>query len=181
MYQDPVITVEANKMSRILCGVSRPTHFSGVCTVVAKLLNIVQPDHAYFGQKDAQQFFILQKMAQDLNFPVQLHACPIVREKDGLALSSRNAYLSPEERESALVLYQALQYAGEHLTVGEPVKPVLQRMKEMILSAPHTRIDYVEAVDIPTFSLTDKITPQTLVALAVYVGNTRLIDNRILD
>lgn len=181
MYRDPVITVEPNAMSQILCGVSRPTHFTGVCTVVAKLLNIVQPDHAYFGQKDAQQFFILQKMTEDLNIPVQLHPCPIVREADGLALSSRNAYLNEEERESALVLSRALRTAEQQLQPGEPVAPVLETMKEQIRSVPHTRIDYVEAVDIPTFTLTETVTPHTLIALAVFVGKTRLIDNCIFD
>lgn len=179
MYQHSVITVEPNEMGQILCGASRPGHFTGVCTVVAKLFHIVQPDHAYFGQKDAQQFFILEKMVKDLNFPLQMHACPIVREPDGLAMSSRNVYLSEDERKAALVLYRALQYAKEALQNKTALPIVLDEIRRMIAETPGVRLDYAEAVDLDGFTLTDRLAPRTLIALAVYFGNTRLIDNLI--
>ncbi|AYV93841.1 pantoate--beta-alanine ligase [Fusobacterium necrophorum subsp. funduliforme ATCC 51357] len=181
MYSNPKISVKVVEISEILCGKTRPIHFAGVCTVVSKLFNIVTPDYAYFGQKDAQQFYILQKMVKDLNFGVQLRRCPIVREKDGLAKSSRNVYLSPEERIHALSLSKAIFAAQEKVKVGMTIAPILAEMKEIIRSTPNTKIDYIEAVDLDTLKETTIIGKNTLFAMAVYVGKTRLIDNFILE
>lgn len=181
MYSNPKISVKVVEISEMLCGKTRPIHFAGVCTVVSKLFNIVTPDYAYFGQKDAQQFYILQKMVQDLSFGVQLRRCPIIRESDGLAKSSRNVYLNSEERISALSLSKAIFTAQEKVKVGMQTAPILSEMKNIIEATPHTKIDYVEAVDLDTFRETDTIGKNTLFAMAVYVGKTRLIDNFILE
>lgn len=165
-----------------LCGASRPGHFRGVCTVVTKLFNIVQPDRAFFGQKDAQQLAIIKRMVADLNMNLEVVGCPIVREDDGLAKSSRNAYLSPEERTAALVLSRAIFAGKEAVTAGErDTAAVKALMTEIIEAEPLARIDYVEVVDGATMQPTDRIGKSALAAMAVYIGSTRLIDNFIYE
>ena len=165
-----------------LCGASRPGHFRGVCTVVTKLFNIVQPHRAFFGQKDAQQLAIIKRMVADLNMNVTVVGCPIVREADGLAKSSRNAYLSAEERQAALVLSRAVFAGKEAVEAGERDAAVLKALMSGIIEAePLARIDYVEVVDGATMQPTDAIGAMALIAMAVYIGNTRLIDNFIFE
>lgn len=170
--------VDMEGLTKELCGKSRPTHFRGVQTVVLKLFSIVAPDHAYFGQKDAQQLAVICRMVKDLNLDVQIHGCPIVREADGLAKSSRNTYLSPTERKAALVLNRSLTIGKELIQKQETDAKVV---KEAIISElkkePLAKIDYVEVVDFDTITPTDIIAENTLVAIAVYIGTTRLIDN----
>ena len=164
-----------------LCGKSRPCHFQGVCTVVSKLFHIVTPDRAYFGKKDAQQLAIIKRMVMDLNMDVKVIGCPIIREEDGLAMSSRNTYLSKEERKAALILNRTLNLAEDFVKQGgQDAKTLLQKMKENIEKEPLARIDYVEAVDVLTMKPVEQITESTLVAMAVYIGATRLIDNRMI-
>jgi len=165
-----------------LCGKSRPIHFRGVCTVVNKLFNIVQPDRAYFGQKDAQQLAVIKRMVADLNIPIEIIGCPIIREEDGLAKSSRNTYLNAEERKAALILSKTV-FMGQKL-VDEGLtdaQELVRRMKENLETEPLAKIDYVEAVDFSNISVTDIIGNNTLVAMAVYIGKTRLIDNFIAE
>lgn len=165
-----------------LCGASRPGHFRGVTTVVSKLFNICMPDVAYFGQKDAQQVMIIEKMVRELNFPLNIVRGPIVREADGLAMSSRNVYLDKEERESALVLSQALALAKELIEKGESsVARVKEEMVKLIESKPYTRIDYAEIYNGEDLSDLTEIKGKVLVALAVRIGKTRLIDNLLLE
>ncbi|MDE7360550.1 MAG: pantoate--beta-alanine ligase [Oscillospiraceae bacterium] len=169
-----------DEMPKQLCGKTRPIHFRGVCTVVSKLFNIVQPDRAFFGQKDAQQLAVIRRMVRELSYGIEIVGCPIVRESDGLAKSSRNTYLSPEERTAALVLSKAV-FRGEEL-VGSGVvdaKRVVDEMTALISAEPLARIDYVSAVDGVTMQPVEVITDGTLVAMAVYIGKTRLIDNFI--
>ena len=165
-----------------LCGKSRPIHFRGVCTVVSKLFNIVTPDKAFFGQKDAQQLAILRRMVRDLSYGIELVGCPIVREADGLAKSSRNTYLNPQERQAALVLSQAVKLGQELVAQGErnAVK-VVAAMTAHIAAQPLARIDYVEAVDGVTMEPVETLQGTVLVAMAVYIGKTRLIDNFIVE
>ena len=165
-------------LTKTLCGKSRPSHFRGVCTVVNKLFNIVMPDYAYFGQKDAQQLAVIKRMVRDLSMDVEIIGCPIVREADGLAKSSRNSYLSPEERKAAQVVSQAI-FEGELLVnSGEKsVKKVTQAMEQIIQAEPLARIDYIEVIDLDTFNGIDEIKAPVLGAVAVYIGKTRLIDN----
>ncbi|MBC7361005.1 MAG: pantoate--beta-alanine ligase [Candidatus Aminicenantes bacterium] len=179
MYPDGYKTyVEVTDLQDKLCGRSRPGHFRGVCTVVLKLFNQVQPDEAYFGWKDAQQVIILQKMVEDLNVPVKIVPLPLVRDHDGLALSSRNTYLSPEERQAALVLKKSLDLAEKLIREGErDAVKIKQKMVELISAEPLARIDYVEIVDLKTLESINKLDREALVALAVFVGKTRLIDN----
>jgi pantoate--beta-alanine ligase len=173
--------VEVPDLQDKLCGRSRPEHFRGVCTVVLKLFQIVGPNIAFFGQKDAQQAIILRKMAKDLNLDVQVEVVPIVREADGLAMSSRNTYLSPEERAAALVLSRSLEAAKRQIDHGERrAEVILDGMKAMIGQEPLARIDYVEAVDTEDLDPVKEIVKGTLIALAVYIGPTRLIDNIII-
>jgi len=173
--------VEVHDLQDTLCGRSRPGHFRGVCTVVLKLFNIIEPDFAYFGQKDAQQAIILKRMVQDLNLGVKIEVLPIVREEDGLALSSRNAYLDQEERKAARVLSQSLEEAREMVKSGEQDSgQIISRMKEMISQEPRAKIDYVEIVDRENLNPVAKIEKEALAALAVFVGKVRLIDNMIL-
>ena len=163
-----------------LCGLARPTFFRGVATVVAKLFNIIQPTRAYFGQKDAQQLAMIKQMVFDLNFDLEVVGLPIVREKDGVAMSSRNAYLSLEQRKSARVLFQSLEMAKARILDGEKsVSYIVSDMKQMIESAEQTQIDYVEIVSSQTFEAIATIQPEQriLIVIAVYVGRTRLIDN----
>ncbi|MEM3373398.1 MAG: pantoate--beta-alanine ligase [Candidatus Anstonellales archaeon] len=184
MYDDNYQTfVKVRKYSDILEGEFRPTHFEGVTTVVLKLFNIVQPDFAVFGQKDAQQAFIIQKMVNDLNIPIRIDVLPIVRESDGLAMSSRNVYLNSEERKQALALFQGIQLAEKLFKEGERnAQRIIQEVKKIINQYPLAKIDYVEIVDRNTFSKVDDLKKGNsyYLLLAVRVGNTRLIDNTIL-
>ena len=165
-----------------LCGASRPGHFRGVCTVVTKLFNIVRPDQAFFGQKDAQQLAIIKRMVADLNMNVTVVGCPIVREEDGLAKSSRNAYLSPEERQAALVLSRAIRAGEAAVAAGERDGTALRRlMTAVIEEEPLARIDYIEVVDGLTMRPVEAIGETALVAMAVYIGRTRLIDNFLYE
>lgn len=174
--------VEVHDLQDKLCGRSRPGHFRGVCTVVLKLFNTVNPDMAFFGQKDAQQTIILKRMAQDLNLGVKIEIVPIVREEDGLALSSRNSYLDHEERRAALVLSKSLEEARMMVKNGERDSgQIVDRMKEMIGREPLAKIDYVEIVDMENLDPVQKIKNKALAALAVFVGEVRLIDNTILQ
>ena len=179
MYTDGFCSyVDMSVLTEELCGLSRPVHFRGVCTVVNKLFNIVQPDRAYFGQKDAQQLAIIRRMVQDLNMDLEIIGCPIVREEDGLAKSSRNTYLSAEERQAALVLSKAVKLGQELVAGGETdAKNIVSEMSALIAKEPLARIDYVKAVDGLTMQQIDTVKAPMLVALAVYIGKTRLIDN----
>lgn len=183
MYPEDFKTVvSVKKITEIMCGKSRPGHFDGVATVVLKLFNIVNPDRAYFGQKDAQQLAVIKQMVKDLNLDVEIIPCPIVREQDGLAMSSRNVYLSEEERKSAAVLYRALNLAKEMIEKGEKDVFVIKRaMEEMILKEKHTKIDYIEFVNSDTFEVVSKVEGKILIALAVFVGKARLIDNIVVE
>lgn len=179
MYADGACTfVDMKGLTGELCGKSRPVHFSGVCTVVSKLFNIVAPDKAYFGQKDAQQLAVIRRMTRDLNFDIEIVGCPIVREADGLAKSSRNTYLNEQERKAALVLSQAVKLGREMAEAGEKsTSTIVEAMKAHIEKEPLARIDYVEAVDAVSIEPMDEMKPPVLVAMAVFIGKTRLIDN----
>ena len=169
-------------LSDELCGKTRPIHFRGVCTVVSKLFHIVAPDRAYFGQKDAQQLAIIKRMVRDLNFDIEIVGCPIVRETDGLAKSSRNTYLNPEERKAALVLSRAVGLGEELIQNGERKADVIvEKMKKLIEEEPLAKIDYVQAVDAISIQPVAEIKGTVLVAMAVYIGKTRLIDNFIYE
>jgi len=174
------VTVEG--MSDRLCGRSRPGHFRGVTTVVAKLFNIVQPHLAFFGQKDATQVAVIRRMVRDLNFGVEIIVCPIVRESDGLAMSSRNAYLNPQERKSALVLYRALQGLEERFRQGErDAQTLADSGKQVIAQTPGVKLDYLEIVDPDSLESVAIVNRTALAAVAVFVGTTRLIDNVLLS
>ena len=177
MYHDPHAFVSIDTLSETLCGKTRPIHFKGVCTVVSKLFNIVTPDRAYFGQKDAQQLAIIRKMVQDLNFDIQIVGCPIIREEDGLAKSSRNTYLSEEERKAALCLSRAVKAGQETICKGIKAEEVLTKMREIIEAEPLAKIDYVSMVDALDMQPVEIVEKDVLVAMAVYIGKTRLIDN----
>lgn len=181
MYDDDFCTfVDMDGLTKGLCGKTRPTHFRGVCTVVSKLFHIVQPDRAYFGQKDAQQLAVIRRMVRDLNFDLEIVGCPIVREEDGLAKSSRNTYLSPEERAAAVVLHRGLLRGEEMIRSGErDAAAVIREITGIIQSEPLARIDYVEVVDFDRIEKIDTIEGNVLAAVAVYIGKTRLIDNFI--
>ena len=180
MYQNACTYVNINNLSDHLCGKSRPIHFRGVCTVVSKLLHIAAPDRAYFGQKDAQQLAIIRKMVEDLNFDVEIVGCPIVREDDGLAKSSRNTYLSATERQAALCLSRAVK-AGQATSANTTDASAIKKaMEEVILAEPLAKIDYVEVVDGKTMAPVDTVKPGDLAAMAVFIGKTRLIDNFII-
>ena len=181
MYTDPHAYVSIDLLSETLCGKTRPIHFKGVCTVVSKLFNIVSPDRAYFGQKDAQQLAIIRKMVQDLNFDITIVGCPIIREEDGLAKSSRNTYLSPEERKAALCLSKAVKKGQEIIKPGLDAEEVLSDMRDIINAEPLAKIDYVSMVDALNMQPVDKADRNVLVAMAVYIGKTRLIDNFIYE
>ena len=181
MYHDPHAFVSIDTLSDTLCGKTRPIHFKGVCTVVSKLFNIVKPDRAYFGQKDAQQLAIIRKMVLDLNFDIQIVGCPIVREEDGLAKSSRNTYLSCEERKAALCLSKAVKKGQELIRNGIAASDVLEPMCEIINSEPLARIDYVSMVDALSMQPVDSVNADVLVAMAVYIGKPRLIDNFMMQ
>lgn len=179
MYHDKKAFVDIEGLSDNLCGAKRPGHFRGVCTVCTKLFNIVGPDKAYFGQKDAQQLSIIKKLVLDLNIPVEIVPVPIVREDDGLAMSSRNTYLSKEERKAALCLSKAI-FTGEKMAKdGASLEKVLEKMTEIIKTEKLAKIDYISAVDLETIENVENFNQDTLVAIAVYIGKTRLIDNFI--
>lgn len=181
-YPDATTAVVPDVLSKNLCGKTRPIHFGGVCTVVSKLFNIVTPDKAYFGQKDAQQLAIIKRMVRDLNFPIEIVGCPIVREADGLAKSSRNTYLNCEERQAALCLSQAVRLGQDMVNMGERnTKAILDKMIAHIEKEPLAKIDYVQSVDAVTMQDVTEIKGETLFAMAVYIGKTRLIDNFIAD
>lgn len=169
-------------MPKQLCGQTRPIHFRGVCTVVSKLFNIVTPDKAFFGQKDAQQLAIIRRMVRDLSYGIEIVGCPIVREPDGLAKSSRNTYLNPQERQAALVLSQAVRLGQAMVEEGETdARRIVDAMTAHIQAEPLARIDYVSAVDGVTMLPVETIQGSVLVAMAVYIGKTRLIDNFIVE
>ena len=179
---DACTFVNVEGITSELCGKTRPTHFRGVCTVVSKLMNISQADRAYFGQKDAQQLAVVRRMVRDLNMNVEVIGCPIVREEDGLAKSSRNTYLSPAEREAALVLSRAVREGQRLMKEGErDAKAILGAMRAIIEAEPLARIDYVEMVSWNGIKPVDVATSSVLVAMAVYIGKTRLIDNFIFE
>ena len=182
MYRaDASTTVRVGGLTETLCGPCRPGHFDGVATVVAKLFNIVQPDRAYFGQKDAQQLAVIRRMVRDLDFPLEIVGCPTLREPDGLAMSSRNALLSAEERGRATVLYRALTAAKERIAGGErAAAAVLDEMRRIVDAVKPAGIDYISVVDPESLQPVAEITGPVLVALAVRIGNTRLIDNMTL-
>ena len=174
--------VEVEAMTRPLEGAMRPGHFKGVTTVVAKLFNGVQPHKAYFGQKDAQQVAVIRQMARDLNFPIEIVVCPIAREPDGLAMSSRNVYLDPEQRKAATVLYLSLSAAKAAYYKGErDAEKLRQLMKEVIAFQPLAQMQYVSCADYDTLEELDVVKGKTLLSMAVFFGNTRLIDNFVLE
>ena len=174
--------VTVDDLSSRLCGVSRPGHFRGVATVVLKLFNIVRPHRAVFGQKDAQQTIILRRMVRDLNLDVELIVQPIIREPDGLALSSRNQYLNREERKAATVLFRSLEFARQASLQGQSrTDELLRGVRDLIESEPLARLDYAELVSADDLSPLDEVTNHALLALAVFIGKTRLIDNTFLD
>lgn len=178
MYHNQLTGVTMSEITRHLCGASRPTHFNGVCQVVAKLFNIVTPDRAYFGQKDAQQLMVIRKMVEDLNFDIEIVGCPIIREADGLAKSSRNTYLNAEERKAALCLSRSLNIAKAMISDGEMNASVIKEAVICEISKePLARIDYVEIVNLDTIAPVERIENEILCAIAVYIGKTRLIDN----
>ena len=182
MYHDPHAFVSIDTLSETLCGKTRPIHFKGVCTVVSKLFHIVAPDKAYFGQKDAQQLAIIRKMVEDLNFDIEIVGCPIIREEDGLAKSSRNTYLNEEERKAALILSKSVALGKKMVADGETSAAVVKEaMIKKIESEPMAKIDYVEAVDGLSMQPVEEIKAPALVAMAVYIGKTRLIDNFIVE
>ena len=177
-FKDFSTFVDMNGLTDGLCGKSRPTHFRGVCTVVTKLFNIVAPDRAYFGEKDAQQLAVIKRMVRDLNIDIEIIGCPIVREKDGLAKSSRNTYLSVEERNAAIILNKSLTLAKEKIQAGERDSEIIIKLiEEVINSEKLARIDYIEVVDSLSMEKVERIEKSVLVAIAVFIGKTRLIDN----
>lgn len=183
MYPDDYATyVTVEMLTSKLCGESRPGHFSGVATVVTKLFNIVRPDVAYFGQKDLQQALMIKKMVEDLNMGIEIKMMPIVREKSGLAMSSRNIYLSENQKKDAVILYQSLKTAEALVKEGETdAKKIIKTIEEMIKSKPSARIDYAVIVDAKEMKSLRTISGEAVIALAVFFGNTRLIDNIIVS
>jgi pantoate--beta-alanine ligase len=183
VYPEPYLTyVEVEKITRVLCGLSRPTHFRGVTTIVTKLFNIVKPHVAVFGQKDAQQAIVIKQMVADLNFDIEIIIAPIVREKDGLAMSSRNTYLTPGHRAQAVILYQSLMEAKRLIQNGERnVEIIKNQMRQMIEQQPDAVIDYIEIVDTKNLEPQTELKGEVLIALAVQIGKPRLIDNIIIS
>lgn len=183
MYHDGNVTfINMTTLTEELCGLSRPVHFKGVCTVVGKLFNIVRPDRAYFGKKDAQQLAIIKRMNEDLNFDVEVIGCPIVREEDGLAKSSRNVYLTPEERKAAVVLSRSVRLGEAMVNNGETdAEKILSAMKAEIETEPLAKIDYLKAVDGLTMQQIKEIKAPALIAMAVFFGKARLLDNFFIE
>ncbi len=177
-----VTTVSVSGLTEGMCGASRPGHFQGVTTVVAKLFNVVQPDVAYFGQKDYQQAAVIRQMVRDLLYPIRIEVCPTIREADGLAMSSRNAYLSPQERGQAPVLYATLTWARDQIAAGQrDAAGLIPQMRERIEAAGPCAIDYVIINDAETLAPVHTVARQCVLALAVRIGQTRLIDNILVD
>jgi pantoate--beta-alanine ligase len=174
--------VEVEEMTRPLEGAMRPGHFRGVTTVVAKLFNGVQPDRAYFGQKDAQQAAVIRRMVRDLNYPIEIVVCPIVREPDGLAMSSRNIYLDPQQRQAATILSRSLQEAKQAYDNGERDAGMLRQiMKDILAAEPLAKVQYVSCADYETLEELDSVERKALLSMAVFIGKTRLIDNFVLE
>ena len=173
--------VDMTGLTEGLCGKTRPIHFRGVCTVVNKLFNIVTPDHAYFGQKDGQQLAVIKRMVRDLNMDIEIVGCPIIREEDGLAKSSRNTYLSSEERKAALILSKTVALGKELAKTEKDANKVVEAMKKNIVTEPLAKIDYVEAVDALSMAPVEKLEGTCMLAMAVYIGKTRLIDNTLIN
>ena len=174
--------VDTTETTELLCGAVRPVHFRGVCTVVSKLFNIVQPDRAYFGQKDARRLGTIKLFLGDLDFDIEIVPCPIVREEDGLAKSSRNTYLNPQERKAALILSKSLTIGRQLVEAGErDANVVATAIRQHLETEPLAKVDYVEVVDFQTVQRVNRIAGETLVAIAVYIGKTRLIDNFIVN
>ena len=173
--------VDMTGLTEGLCGKTRPIHFRGVCTVVNKFFNIVTPDHAYFGQKDGQQLAVIKRMVRDLNMDIEIVRCPIVREEDGLAKSSRNTYLSSEERKAALILSKTVALGKELAKTEKDANKVVEAMKKNIETEPLAKIDYVEAVDALSMAPVEKLEGTCMLAMAVYIGKTRLIDNTLIN
>lgn len=175
-------TVNTTEVTEHLCGARRPVHFGGVCQVLTKLFNIVTPNRAYFGQKDAQQLAVVRRFVRDLNFDIEIIGCPIVREDDGLAKSSRNTYLSPEERKAAVILYKSLKAGKALIEAGErSSKKVIDEITKVLNTEPLAKVDYVSVVDNINIQPIDTIKGEVLVAIAVYIGTTREIDNFIIE
>ncbi|MGN1318499.1 MAG: pantoate--beta-alanine ligase [Lachnospirales bacterium] len=182
MYDNALTKVTMTDITEVLCGKTRPIHFNGVCTVVSKLFNIVTPDRAYFGQKDAQQLCVIKKMVKDLNFDIEIVSCPIIREDDGLAKSSRNTYLNEDERKAALCLSKSLKLAKEMIENGETdTAKIIKSAVDFINKEPLAKIDYVEIVDFNSLKSIKEVKKPMLMAMAVYIGKTRLIDNFIME
>ena len=173
--------VDMTGLTEGLCGKTRPIHFRGVCTVVNKLFNIVTPDHAYFGQKDGQQLAVIKRMVRDLNMDIEIVGCPTIREEDGLAKSSRNTYLSSEERKAALILSKTVALGKELAKTDKDANKVVEAMKKNIETEPLAKIDYVEAVDALSMAPVEKLEGTCMLAMAVYIGKTRLIDNTLIN
>lgn len=175
-------TVNTTEVTEHLCGARRPVHFGGVCQVLTKLFNIVTPDRAYFGQKDAQQLAVVKRFVRDLNFDIEIIGCPIIREDDGLAKSSRNTYLSKEERKAAVILYKSLMKGKALIEAGErSSKKVIDEITKVLNTEPLAKVDYVSVVDNINIQPIDTIKGEVLVAIAVYIGTTREIDNFIIE
>ena len=170
-----------NNISKIMCGVTRPTHFQGVCTVVAKLFNIAMPQRAYFGLKDYQQYTIIRQMVEDLNFNIEIVGCPIVREESGLAMSSRNTYLSQEEKVQATGIYKSLCLAKQLFAEGKSIKDIKSVVEENILKIPNSKIDYIELRNSQNLREVTDSDKNIVIAIAVKVGNVRLIDNMVCE
>ncbi|MDD3375603.1 MAG: pantoate--beta-alanine ligase [Candidatus Omnitrophica bacterium] len=183
MYPTGYLTyVNVSNITTVLCGKSRPGHFQGVTTIVAKLINCVMPDTLYLGQKDSQQAVVVERMIKDLGWNVKIKLLPIVREKDGLAMSSRNIYLNSEERKQATCLYQSLKAAKNLIYTGERYSAkIIKEIKKIVLQNPRAKIDYIACVDMKTLKPTKMINKKTLIALAIFIGKIRLIDNIIID
>lgn len=181
MYKDNLTFVNVENITKLLCGESRPTHFRGVATIVSKLFNIVKPHFAVFGQKDAQQVAVIQKMIDDLNFDIKLVLSPIIREKDGLAISSRNVNLNEKDRKNATILVESLRFIKRQIDEGNTnLKELIEQAKKMIELTPNAKLDYYSVVSYPEIRKIDKLEKKTLIALAVYFGKVRLIDNMII-
>lgn len=170
-----------NNVSKIMCGITRPTHFQGVCTIVAKLFNIVMPQRAYFGLKDYQQYIIIKQMVEDLNFDIEIIGCPIVREESGIAMSSRNTYLSKEEKVQATGIYKSLCLAKQLFCEGKKIENIKQVVEENILKIPNSKIDYIEIRNSKNLQEVTDLDKNIVIAVAVKVGNVRLIDNMVCE
>jgi len=174
--------INVEKLTEQLCGQSRPVHFRGVTTVCAKLFNIVEPDIAFFGQKDGQQAIVIKRMVADLNMPLEIAICPTIREPDGLAVSSRNKYLTPEQKKDATLIYKSLQKCRQMIDAGvTDSETIIAEMRKILSQAPSIKIEYISIVDAETLQTTDLIARQVLAAVAVRIGSARLIDNILVD